>query len=447
MRPRRKLIVVANRGPVSFARNAAGERIRRRGGGGLVTALRGLVAQHDVTWIASAITDEDEPVAAEHGGAGSTRPGTTARPTGSARRARPGGVRPLLQRRREPDALVPAALHVGPRVRARPRPRAARRMVRRLRAGERGLRRGGRAELERQPDAAVFFHDYHLYLAPRLVRERRPDALTAHFIHIPWPETDYWHVLPSDLRVGDPRGPARERHRRLAHRPLAAQLPALLRGHARRGGRPRSVDRRPRRPPHARHEPSDRRRRGRVRRAARERGGARAGAGDRRAAAGAPRRPRRPHGPVEERRARVPRVRLFLELHPELHGRVPPARAARPFAPGHPRVRRVPRRDPARGARRSTSGSAPTAWLPVDLQHGDNFAQSVAAYKQYDALLVNAGLRRPQPRLEGGSARERARRRARSSPRTPARTRSSASGRSPSTRSTSTGRRRRSTRR
>src|SRR6185437_6165115 len=29
-------------------------------------------------------------------------------------------------------------------------------------------------------------------------------------------------------------------------------------------------------------------------------------------------------------------------------------------------------------------------WVPVDLQVGDNFAQSVAAYKQYDALLVNA---------------------------------------------------------
>ena len=34
-------------------------------------------------------------------------------------------------------------------------------------------------ELEREPDAAVFFHDYHLYLAPRLVRERAPDALPA----------------------------------------------------------------------------------------------------------------------------------------------------------------------------------------------------------------------------------------------------------------------------
>src|SRR5205085_7125045 len=28
-------------------------------------------------------------------------------------------------------------------------------------------------------------------------------------------------------------------------------------------------------------------------------------------------------------------------------------------------------------------------WLPIDLQIGDNFHQAVAAYKQYDALLVN----------------------------------------------------------
>src|SRR3954471_12694630 len=67
---RRKLIVVSNRGPVSFARGADGRRVARRGGGGLVTALRSLVAHHDVTWVASAMTDEDRAVAAEHGGAG-----------------------------------------------------------------------------------------------------------------------------------------------------------------------------------------------------------------------------------------------------------------------------------------------------------------------------------------------------------------------------------------
>ena len=57
------------------------------------------------------------------------------------------------------------------------------------------------AELDASPDTAVFLHDYHLYLAPKLVRDARPDAVLTHFIHIPWPETDYWHVLPADLRV------------------------------------------------------------------------------------------------------------------------------------------------------------------------------------------------------------------------------------------------------
>src|SRR5262245_55751707 len=68
MSDRRKLIVASNRGPLTFDRDASGERILRRGGGGLVTALRGLIAHHDVTWIASAMSDEDRVVAREHDG-------------------------------------------------------------------------------------------------------------------------------------------------------------------------------------------------------------------------------------------------------------------------------------------------------------------------------------------------------------------------------------------
>src|SRR3989440_12441504 len=46
----------------------SGERVSRRGGGGLVTALRSLVSHHDVTWIASAMSDEDRAATAEAGG-------------------------------------------------------------------------------------------------------------------------------------------------------------------------------------------------------------------------------------------------------------------------------------------------------------------------------------------------------------------------------------------
>src|SRR5881409_1434583 len=69
MAGRRKLIVVSNLGPVTFSRDADGQRVARRGGGGLVTALRSLVSHHDVTWIASAIGAEDAAVAAERDGA------------------------------------------------------------------------------------------------------------------------------------------------------------------------------------------------------------------------------------------------------------------------------------------------------------------------------------------------------------------------------------------
>jgi trehalose 6-phosphate synthase len=54
-------------------------------------------------------------------------------------------------------------------------------------------------EIARQPDAAVFLHDYHLYAAPRLVRERCPGTPIAHFTHIPWVDAAGWSVLPGEI--------------------------------------------------------------------------------------------------------------------------------------------------------------------------------------------------------------------------------------------------------
>ena len=62
------LIIVSNRGPAQFERDEGGERTVRRGGGGLVTALSGLVSHRDALWIASAMTDEDVAVSEEHDG-------------------------------------------------------------------------------------------------------------------------------------------------------------------------------------------------------------------------------------------------------------------------------------------------------------------------------------------------------------------------------------------
>jgi trehalose 6-phosphate synthase len=197
---RRKLIVVSNRGPVTYGRENGG-RVTRRGGGGLVTALRGLVAHHDVTWVASAMTEEDRAVVAEAGGEAVEE----TLESGASLRLRlvaheeaaydwfynvvSNPVLWFLQHYLWELAYTPS-VDVALR-----------------NAWEEGYARVNEGfaaavaeELELEPDSTVFLHDYHLYLVPRLVRERAPEALLAHFVHIPWPQTDYWHVLPKKMR-------------------------------------------------------------------------------------------------------------------------------------------------------------------------------------------------------------------------------------------------------
>ena len=60
-------MIVSNRGPAQFERGPDGERVVQRGGGGLVTALTGLVAHRGALWVASAMTEEDVAVAREAG--------------------------------------------------------------------------------------------------------------------------------------------------------------------------------------------------------------------------------------------------------------------------------------------------------------------------------------------------------------------------------------------
>src|SRR5436853_4781488 len=63
----RPLILLSNRGPAMFARDESGDLAPRRGGGGLVTALTGLLRKREAIWIASAMTDEDTEMSQRHG--------------------------------------------------------------------------------------------------------------------------------------------------------------------------------------------------------------------------------------------------------------------------------------------------------------------------------------------------------------------------------------------
>ena len=47
-----------------------------------------------------------------------------------------------------------------------------------------------------QQDALAWVHDYHLMLVPRLIRERCPDQPVGFFLHVPWPPPDIFARLP-----------------------------------------------------------------------------------------------------------------------------------------------------------------------------------------------------------------------------------------------------------
>ncbi len=185
MAARRPLIVVSNRGPVTFDRAPDGKREARRGGGGLVTALRGLRAHHDVTWVAAATTEEDRAVAAE----GASEVAFVTPAAGAYHGYYNVVANPMLWfiqhglwgRALRPD--LDRAFHDAWRDYEEVNRLFAERVV---------------VELDNRPGAAVFFHDYHLYLAPRFVRQARPEARLAHFVHIPW--QDDWTVLPEPMR-------------------------------------------------------------------------------------------------------------------------------------------------------------------------------------------------------------------------------------------------------
>jgi trehalose 6-phosphate synthase len=49
------------------------------------------------------------------------------------------------------------------------------------------------------PGTRVLIQDYHLSLAPRLLRDRHPAARIAHFEHTPWAPPEYFQLLPDDV--------------------------------------------------------------------------------------------------------------------------------------------------------------------------------------------------------------------------------------------------------
>jgi trehalose 6-phosphate synthase len=80
---------------------------------------------------------------------------------------------------------------------------------------------------------------------------------------------------------------------------------------------------------------------------------------------------------------------LYLEAHPEMHGRVGMLVLLDPSRQDIPEYSEYLGAI-QRAARTLNDRFRQEDWLPVDLRIEDNFPQAVAAYKQFDVLLVNA---------------------------------------------------------
>ncbi len=192
----RPLILVSNRGPVTFEEDGSFQR----GTGGLVTALTGLAEHRELLWVASTMTEGDGKRAREAGG-----PFTVETPGGSRYQVK------LVES--DPDAygrfynvfanpMLWFIQHYlwdlsnAPDIRQNE-----------IDAFDNGykvvnndLAEAVLAELDDVDEPVVMIHDYHLYTLPGVIRKARPDAFLHHFIHIPWTQPDAWRVLPTRIR-------------------------------------------------------------------------------------------------------------------------------------------------------------------------------------------------------------------------------------------------------
>jgi trehalose 6-phosphate synthase len=184
------LVVVSNRGPLSFTAGADGRLEAKRGAGGLVSGLAPLVIGTDTTWIAAALSDGDREAAA-----------------GGVIEAEGFRVRTLAldpdDQRQAYDEVCNATLwfvHHGLYALAR-EPSFGPAWWDAWGAYERVNEAFARAVVEVAPQGAtVLVQDYHLALLGPLLRRDRPDLRPVHFSHTPFAGPDALAVLPPGPR-------------------------------------------------------------------------------------------------------------------------------------------------------------------------------------------------------------------------------------------------------
>ena len=192
------LILVSNRGPVEYTISPSGALEAGRGSGGVVTALSAVATNAAVTWIACPM------------GPGDRLAGLTALDTPHSIRQNPavrfaGVPQEAYDRyyRIFANSILWSLQHHLWDTGNNPNINSGI-----YDAWENGYVTVNRLVADAVAEVAarglkpvVLLQNYHLYLVAGHLPKLSPHAMLQHFIHIPWPESRYWSLLPATFRT------------------------------------------------------------------------------------------------------------------------------------------------------------------------------------------------------------------------------------------------------
>src|SRR6266516_1547633 len=198
-----RLIIASNRGPVEYHISHDKTLKHRRGAGGMVTALIGAASRMEVTWVAMAMTEGDRVALRE---AQHNNNGLLQSPLRDPKMQLHYVAIPKVAYRKHYEQICNTLLWFLQHYLYDLTDDST--FTRKIKnAWEKGyliaihaIADALSSEIQREETTPiVMLHDYHLYLAPAMIRQHHPSIIMQQFIHIPWPDIRRWQFLHSNI--------------------------------------------------------------------------------------------------------------------------------------------------------------------------------------------------------------------------------------------------------